>query len=309
MSESRERRRNGHFAPTELSAEQCFTQELPPPYNRSCTPPQLPTFGYGTWEGCRPRVNELSFDSCGTLHEGLVKLTLTFVLMTCVLRLYVFTSAAQTLRTEVAAAGTADGKTAPTKEPALTGDRRPLYRLHKSDVVDIRFTFTPEYDQVLTVQPDGFMALKGARAVLAEGLTLPDLSAALRESYGFMRDPEISVTLKDFERPSFLAGGQLGRPGKYDLRSRTTVTEGIAIAGGFTEQAKHSQVVLFRRAFDGLFEAHVLNIKAMLSSRNLDEDLELKPGDMLYVPQNRISKIRKYLPASSLSTFFSPAQF
>jgi protein involved in polysaccharide export with SLBB domain len=230
--------------------------------------------------------------------------------MVCVLSLYVFTGAAQTLGTvEVAAAGTADGKTAPTKEPALTGDRRPLYRLRKSDVVDIRFTFAPEYDQVLTVQPDGFVALKGANAVFAEGLTLPEVSAALREAYGFMRDPEISVTLKDFERPSFLASGQLGRPGKYELRSRTTVTEGIAIAGGFTEQAKHSQVVLFRRVFDGVFEAHVLNVKAMLSSRNLDEDLELKPGDMLYVPQNRISKIRKYLPASSLSTFFSPAQF
>jgi len=239
-----------------------------------------------------------------------VKLTLASVLMAYFLGLYAFTTAAQTLGTvEVAAVGTVGGKTAPTKEPALTGDRHPLYRLRKSDVVDIRFTFAPEYDQTVTVQPDGFVALKGASAVFVEGLTLPEISAALREAYGFMRDPEISVTLKDFERPSFLASGQLGHPGKYELRARTTVTEGIAIAGGFTEQAKHSQVVLFRRVFDGVFEAHVLNIKAMLSSRNLDEDLDLKPGDMLYVPQNRISKIKKYLPASSLSTFFSPAQF
>ena len=36
---------------------------------------------------------------------------------------------------------------------------------------------------------------------------------------------------------------------------------------------------------------------------------ELKPGDMLFIPQNRISKIRKFLPVSSLSTFFTPAQF
>jgi len=239
-----------------------------------------------------------------------VKLILTSVLIACVLGVCAVATAAQTLGTvDVAAAGTVDGKTDPLKEPALTGDRHPLYRLRKSDVVEIRFTFAPEYDQVLTVQPDGFVVLKGASAVFAEDHTLPEISAALHEAYGFMRDPEISVTLKDFERPSFLAGGQLGRPGKYELRSRTTVTEGVAIAGGFTGQARHSQVVLFRRVLDGVFEAHILNIKAMLSSRNLDEDLELKPGDMLYVPQNRISKIRKYLPASSLSTFFSPAQF
>jgi polysaccharide biosynthesis/export protein len=238
-----------------------------------------------------------------------VKLISTSVLLACVLGLYAFTAAQTPGTAEVATTGTADGKTVLGKEPALTGDRRPLYRLRKSDVVDLKFTFSPEYDQTLTIQPDGFVTLKGASTVFAEGLTLPEVTAAVRQAYDFMRDPEVSVTLQDFEKPSFLASGQLGRPGKYELRSRTTVTEGIAIAGGFTELAKHSQVVLFRRVFDGVFEAHVLNVKAMLSSRNLDEDLELKPGDMLYVPQNRISKIRKYLPASSLSTFFSPAQF
>ena len=198
---------------------------------------------------------------------------------------------------------------APEKEPALTGDRHPLYRLRKSDVLQVSFIFSPEYDQLVTVQPDGFIALKGAAAVFAEGQSLPELTQAIVQAYGFMHDPEISVTLKDFEKPFFLAGGQVSRPGKYELRAPTTVTEAVAIAGGFTEQAKHSQVVLFRRVRDGFVETRVLNVKAMLKSKNLDEDVTLKPGDMLFVPQNRISKIRKYLPASQLSTFFSPAQF
>jgi polysaccharide biosynthesis/export protein len=124
-----------------------------------------------------------------------------------------------------------------------------------------------------------------------------------------LRDPEVSVILKDFERPFFVAGGQVGHPGKYELRSPTTVTEAVAVAGGFTEQSKHSQVVVFRTVTTGVVEAHVLNVKDMLASRNLEEDFELKPGDMLFVPQNRISKIRKFLPVSSLSTFFTPAQF
>jgi hypothetical protein len=67
--------------------------------------------------------------------------------------------------------------------------------------------------------------------------------------------------------------------------------------------------VLFRKLLDGIVETHVFNVKSMLALRNLEEDVDLKPGDMLFVPQNRISKIRKYLPASSLSTFFTPAQF
>jgi hypothetical protein len=68
-------------------------------------------------------------------------------------------------------------------------------------------------------------------------------------------------------------------------------------------------VVLFRKVTDGVVETHVFNIKTMLAARNLDEDVDLKAGDMLFVPQNRISKIKKFLPVSSLSAFLSPAQF
>jgi polysaccharide export outer membrane protein len=154
------------------------------------------------------------------------------------------------------------------------------------------------------------VALKGVPDLVAEGLTVSELCASVRQAYQrVLRDPEVSVILKDFDKPYFLAGGQVGHPGEYELRSPTSVAEAVAIAGGFTDQSKHSQVIVFRRLTEGVAESHVLNIKAMLASRNLEEDLELKPGDMLFVPQNRISKIRKYLPASSLSTFFTPAQF
>jgi polysaccharide biosynthesis/export protein len=208
-------------------------------------------------------------------------------------------------------ASAADGKGSPfEKSPALTGVRRPLYRLRKSDVVEVRFTFSPEFDQTLTVQPDGFISPKAIGEIAAEGLTISELRDSIRSAYTpVLRDPEVSVILRDFEKPFFLAGGQVARPGKYELRSPTTVTEAIAIAGGFTDQSKHSQVVVFRKVTDGVVETHVLNIKTMLAARNLDEDVDLKPGDMLFVPQNRISKIKKYLPMSSLSAFVSPAQF
>ena len=206
---------------------------------------------------------------------------------------------------------TADGRRNPNEAgPALTGVRHPLYRLHKSDVVEVKFTFSPEFDQTVTVQPDGFIDLKGLGELFAEGLMVSELRDSVRDAYApVLRDPEVSVILTGFEKPYFLAGGQVARPGKYDLRSPTSVVAAIAIAGGFTEQAKHSQVVLFRQITDGVVESHVLNIKAMLAARNLEEDIELKPGDMLFVPQNRISKIRRYFPTSSLSTFFTPAQF
>jgi len=114
------------------------------------------------------------------------------------------------------------------------------------------------------------------------------------------------VALKDFEKPYFLAAGQVGKPGKYELRSDLTLVEAVAIAGGFTENSKHSQVLLFRRVSNQTVEARVFDVKKMLASHNLEEDPHLLPGDMLFVPQNSISKIRHYLPTSSMGLYANP---
>src|SRR4051812_4589233 len=80
-------------------------------------------------------------------------------------------------------------------DPALGGERHPLYRITRSDTFDLSFTFSPEFNQNLTVQPDGFVSLKGAGAVLAEGLTLPELQRTITTAYSsFLSDPEITVT-------------------------------------------------------------------------------------------------------------------
>jgi polysaccharide export outer membrane protein len=202
--------------------------------------------------------------------------------------------------------GVADG----AWSPALTGVHRPLYRLCKSDVVTISFTFSPEFDQTVSVQPDGYIALKGVPQFPAEGATVPQLRELVSRAYtGVLHDPEVTIVLKDFDKPYFIFAGEVNHQGKYELRSDTTVTEAVAIAGGLTARAKHSQIVLFRRVSDDLVESRLLDVKAMLKSRSLGEDIHLRPGDLLFVPQNLISKIKQYLPTSSLSMYTSPAQF
>jgi polysaccharide biosynthesis/export protein len=202
--------------------------------------------------------------------------------------------------------GAADGSLG----PALTGVRRPLYRLRATDVVEIDIVFSPDFNQVLTVQPDGYLPLKGVKQLYAEGLSIPELQAAIRRVYtGVLHDPEVTVVLKDFDKPFFIAAGEVGHPGKYELRSDTTVAEAVAIAGGFTPRAKHSQVILFRRISEQTVEAHLVNLKSILKSRTLEEDVQLRPGDFLFVPQNLFSKIRQFLPASNLSLYANSTGF
>ena len=72
--------------------------------------------------------------------------------------------------------------------PLLGGERRPLYRLRSSDVVEVTFTVAPEFNQTLTVQPDGYVTLKDAGAVLAQGLTIPEFGDAVRKAYAGYRE-------------------------------------------------------------------------------------------------------------------------
>jgi polysaccharide export outer membrane protein len=207
--------------------------------------------------------------------------------------------------TTAATPGGADGLGNP-----LLGGSHPLYRLHASDVVEISFTVAPEFNQTLTVQPDGYVMLKDAGMVAVQGLNLDQFAEAVQKAYrGYLHDPQVAVALKDFERPYFIVGGEVGRPGKYELRTDTTVAEAVQIAGGFTPAAKHSQIVLFRRVNDDLMEARLLNLKEMLKRSRLNEDAHLQPGDLVFVPQNAISKIARFLTKPAVSMYLNSSQF
>jgi polysaccharide biosynthesis/export protein len=186
-------------------------------------------------------------------------------------------------------------------ERATLHSRSPRYQICRGDTFDVMFPFTPEFNQTLTVHPDGFITLMGLGDLSVVGKTVPEVTELLKTAYSkILHDPVVNVVLKDFEKPYFIALGEIGHPGKYELRGDTTLTEAIAIAGGFTGSSKHSQVLLFRRASNDWVEVKALNVKKMLHTANLTEDIHLQPGDMFFVPQNRVSKIRPWMPGSNV---------
>jgi polysaccharide export outer membrane protein len=196
---------------------------------------------------------------------------------------------------DTASSGTS--ATAPKLQP-----RETRYRICAGDSFDVSFELSPEFNQTVTVQPDGFVTLKSVGDVKVLDQSVPQLTQTLREAYGkILNDPLIVVVLKDFQKPFFIADGQVSHPGKYDMRGNVTLAEAIAVAGGFTEAAKHSQVRLYRRVDDQWMFAKVFNLKAMEKKGDLHEDPLLHPGDMLFVPKNSFSKIKPFIPYTGLS--------
>src|SRR3954462_7430721 len=97
-------------------------------------------------------------------------------------------------------------------------ERDPRYQLAPSDSFDLDFRFQPEFNQTLIVQPDGFVTLRDVGDLHVAGLTLPQVSALLEKKYSTsLNNPVISVVLKDFEKPRVVVGGEVNRPGSFDL--------------------------------------------------------------------------------------------
>ncbi|HXH50628.1 MAG TPA: polysaccharide biosynthesis/export family protein [Terriglobia bacterium] len=182
--------------------------------------------------------------------------------------------------------------------------RDPRYEVDSGDVIEVDFPYTPEFNQTVTVNPDGYISLRNTEGIHIGGETVPEIVADIKKAYAnILRNPEVSITLKQFQNPYFLALGQVNHPGKYDLRGATTVAEAVAMAGGFTSQGKRNDIILFRRVSDNWVSATKVNLKHMLTSKNLAEDLQLHPGDMIYVPQNTFSKVKPFIPLPSLAYY------
>lgn len=185
----------------------------------------------------------------------------------------------------------------------VPAERNPRYKIGRDDILSISFPLSPELNQKVTVQPDGFISLQSAGAIHVEGLTVPELIEAIKKAYAsVLHDPIVDVDLADFQKPLFTVLGQVAKPGQYPLRSDITVTQAIAVAGGFAPTAK-TQVFLYHAVSANWAEVRELKLKEILNGKNISEDLHIRPGDMIFVPEKFISNFKKYVP---YAVSFSP---
>lgn len=196
------------------------------------------------------------------------------------------------------------GETSPDR-PVLQ-HRNPRYKIQRGDTISIAFPLASEFDQSLTVQPDGYVNPRGTASLYVQGMTVPEAIEAFKKLYSkILHEPLIDLDLTDFQKPMFIVSGQVGKPGQYELRNDITVTEAIAIAGGFTPQAK-TQVFLYHRVSSGWVQVRRLNLKEILNGKNVNEDSRMQEGDMVFVPEKFITNFRKYVPYS-VGMYLNPA--
>ncbi len=192
----------------------------------------------------------------------------------------------------------------PTLDSPVLSRRGARYRLYPSDEIEVTFPLTPEFNQTVTIEPDGYASLMGAGDARLAGLTTEETVTSIKAAYSkILHNPIVTVELKDFNKPFFVVTGQVNHPGKFDLRGPISATEAVAIAGGMTTDAKASQALLFRRADGSRYEVTRVNLKQVFRGKER-EDTDLLSGDMLYVPKSVISKIARFIPSSGFGAYY-----
>ena len=192
------------------------------------------------------------------------------------------------------------------RPPRLTTVTEERYRLQPGDVIEVQYRYSPEFNQTVTVQPDGYVSLEIGGDVKVAGMTVEESrQAILRKASARLQDPVATVLLKEFQKPFFVVAGEVAQPGKIEMRDRVTALQAIMLAGGMKESARSSQVVVFRKINSDVAEVKLLNLKNIKRTSDLENDLTLQPGDMVYVPRDKISKLERFMRLVSVGALIA----
>jgi len=139
-------------------------------------------------------------------------------------------------------------------------------------------------DTDVVVQPDGMVALPLVNDVQAAGLTVEALREALEKRYReFIFEPTVAITVSEINSLKIYVIGEVNNPGEYALLSYTDVLQAIAKAGGFTIYAKKNKIEIIR-TFGGQKIKTRFNYDQVIRGKNLQQNIPLKPGDVIIVP-------------------------
>ena len=167
--------------------------------------------------------------------------------------------------------------------PAATPISESAYTIGPEDILDITVWNNAGLSRTVPVRPDGKISLPLLDDVQAAGVTPKQLKADLtRRLAKYVASPEVSVIVREIHSRKVAVVGEVRKPGRYDVGSRASVLDAIALAGGFNDFARRSKMVILR--VEGSTVTRIpCDYDKVVSNAQLETFL-LRPGDTLIVP-------------------------
>ncbi len=168
------------------------------------------------------------------------------------------------------------------------------YTIGPEDVLEITVWRNTDLSKVVAVRPDGRISLPLIGDVGAAGRTAVELAGAIAEKLKeFKENPQVSIVVKEVNSYAIYVLGEVTKPGKYPLLSKTTLLQAITLASGFTPAAARNKMVIFRF---GDQNGKDIKIKAsyddIIMRDESPQNIQLKPGDTIVVPSETMVLIK-----------------
>lgn len=164
--------------------------------------------------------------------------------------------------------------------------------LSPGDIIDIKFPYAGEFNETLTILPNGEIILPLAGEVTAAGKTPLELQQELFKSYSkHLQHPELAVIVRSFYERRVFVGGEVNRPGPVPLPGRLSVMDAIMEAGGLIKDNADVSSILVMRHQNGRKMVLVLDYEDVIEGQAADHPFYLQPQDVVFVPRTTIVNV------------------
>jgi len=167
------------------------------------------------------------------------------------------------------------------------------YLVRAGDLLHVFVWREPELTREVRVRPDGKLTMPLIGEVNAEGQTPEALSLGISEKLRkFLNGPQVTVGVIQASTLRFFVMGRVVKPGEYPLLARTTVLQGLALAGGLAEYAKAEDILVIRPHRNPAGSAPSMpaetilkfDLKRVVAGQDVRHNFVLQPGDTIVVP-------------------------
>lgn len=172
--------------------------------------------------------------------------------------------------------------------PSSAAANQPDYLIGPGDNVNIVVWRNPELSMSVPVRPDGKITTPLVEDVPASNKTPTELARDLEKALGkYIQAPVVTVIVTGFVGPytqQIRVIGQATRPQALPYRANMTLMDVMIAVGGTTDFAAGNRAKLLRSSDSN--KQYGLRIDDLLKSGDLSANVEVRPGDVIVIPES-----------------------
>lgn len=187
----------------------------------------------------------------------------------------------------------------PEASISLTGTpfdplRPAQYVFYPGDLLSVSFPTESKLDQEVRIRSDGMISLPYVGDVPAAQCTPAALTSTLNEQYQkVLKEPAVTVKVVEEAGRLFYIGGEIRKPGSFQLRANQTLVQALYEASGRTLDAHQRQVLVMRSQPGAGVYVLKADVKTILEGK--EADVRLEPLDIIHVPASDIARVGRFV--------------